>query len=181
VALGGFARTLLLVGAVISMLGHTGAMILATPRMLFAFARDGFLPGGLARLHPAHQSPVAAILLPCVIVLVLAIASTFERLAILANIFDPRDVRHVLPGDVAVAPPRRARRRHAIQSPAPASVILLACLMIGWMLMSVTAAEWIAFAIGLAVASVIFAFRRKRGRDAAPAASVADPQLAGAT
>jgi hypothetical protein len=60
-------------------------------------------------------------------------------------------------------------------------VILLACLMIGWMLMSVTAAEWIAFAIGLAVASVIFAFRRKRGRDAAPAASVADPQLAGAT
>jgi hypothetical protein len=50
VALGGFARTLLLVGAVISMLGHTGAMILATPRMLFAFARDGFLPGGLARL-----------------------------------------------------------------------------------------------------------------------------------
>jgi hypothetical protein len=38
--------------------------------------------------------------------------------------------------------------------------------MIGWMLMSVTAAEWIAFAIGLAVAGAIFAFRRKRPADA---------------
>ena len=42
VALGGWARQVLLVGAVISMLGHAGAMILATPRTLFAFARDGF-------------------------------------------------------------------------------------------------------------------------------------------
>ena len=35
---------LLLIGAVVSMLGHAGAMILAAPRTLFAFARDGFLP-----------------------------------------------------------------------------------------------------------------------------------------
>jgi hypothetical protein len=45
--------------------------------------------------------------------------------------------------------------------PAPALVVVLACLIIGWMLTSVTAAEWIAFAIGLAVATAIFAFRRK--------------------
>jgi basic amino acid/polyamine antiporter, APA family len=63
VALGGWARQLLLIGAVIAMLGHAGAMILATPRMLFAFARDGFLPPALARLHPVHRSPAAAILL----------------------------------------------------------------------------------------------------------------------
>jgi basic amino acid/polyamine antiporter, APA family len=181
VALGGLARTLLLVGAVISMLGHAGAMILATPRMLFAFARDGFLPAALARLHPAHQTPAAAILLQCVIVLVLAISSTFERLAILANISIL-----VLYGMCCLATwqLRRGDVRAGgtpFKVPAPAVVILLACVMIGWMLMSVTAAEWIAFAIGLAVASVIFAFRRKRGRDAAPDPSVADRQLDGAT
>jgi APA family basic amino acid/polyamine antiporter len=86
VALGGWARTLLIVGAVISMLGHAGAMILATPRTLFAFARDGFLPAALARVHPEHRSPFVAILLQCAIVLVLAITSTFEQLAILANL-----------------------------------------------------------------------------------------------
>jgi len=162
VALGGWARTLLLVGAVISMLGHAGAMILATPRTLFAFARDGFLPSALVRLHPVHRSPVAAILLQCAIVLVLAITSTFERLAILANISTL-----VLYGTCCLAT-WQLRRRDVravgtpFKVPAPAVVIVLACLMIGWMLTSVTAAEWIAFAIGLAVAAVIFAFRRKR-------------------
>src|SRR5687768_11960692 len=38
IALGGWARTVLLAGAVVSMLGHAGAMVLATPRTLFAFA-----------------------------------------------------------------------------------------------------------------------------------------------
>ena len=61
-------------------------MILATPRTLFAFARDGFLPAAFARTHPVHRSPVVAILVQCTIVLVLAITSTFERLAILANL-----------------------------------------------------------------------------------------------
>ena len=63
VALGGWARQVLLIGAVVSMLGHAGGMILATPRMLFAFARDGFFPSTLARLHPTYRTPVAAILL----------------------------------------------------------------------------------------------------------------------
>jgi amino acid transporter len=64
------------------MVGHAGGMILATPRMLFAFARDGFLPAALVHLHPQHRSPVAAILLQCAVVLVLAIG-----LAVAAAIF----------------------------------------------------------------------------------------------
>ena len=160
VALGGWARTLLLVGAVVSMLGHAGAMILATPRALFAFARDGFLPSGLARLHPVHRSPVVAIVVQCAIVLALAVTSTFERLAILANISTL-----VLYGTCCVAT-WQLRRRDVraggtpFKVPAPAIVIVLACLMIGWMLTSVTAAEWVAFLIGLVVAAMIFALRR---------------------
>ena len=162
VALGGWARTLLLVGAVISMIGHAGAMILATPRTLFAFARDGFLPAAVARLHAVHRSPFVAILLQCAIVVVLAITSTFERLAILANLsilvlyatcclatwqLRHRDVR-------AGGTPFRV--------PAPTLVIALACLVIGWMLTSVTLAEWTAFVIALGVAAAVFVLRRRR-------------------
>ena len=86
VGLGAWAKHVLLVGAIVSMLGHAGGMILATPRALFAFARDGFLPRAVARLHPVHRTPFIAILLQCAIVVVLAITSTFERLAILANL-----------------------------------------------------------------------------------------------
>ncbi|PYR88744.1 MAG: amino acid permease [Acidobacteria bacterium] len=161
VALGGWARNLLLIGAVISMLGHAGAMILATPRALFAFARDGFLPSALARLHPVRRSPVAAILLQCAIVLVLAITSTFERLAILANLSTL-----VLYGACCLA--TWQLRRRDVQAggtpfrvPAPTLVIVLAFVVIGWMLTSVTLAEWAAFAIGLGVAGGIFLFRRR--------------------
>ena len=161
VALGGWARTLLLVGAVISMIGHAGAMILATPRTLFAFARDGFLPSAVARLHPVHRSPFVAILLQCAIVVVLAITSTFERLAILANL-----AILVLYGTCCLAT-WQLRRRDVraggtpFRVPAPTLVIALACLVIGWMLTSVTLAEWTAFVIALGVAAAIFVLRRR--------------------
>jgi hypothetical protein len=45
--------------------------------------------------------------------------------------------------------------------PAPGLVIVLACLVIGWLLLSVTAAEWTAFGIALAVAAVVFLMRRR--------------------
>jgi APA family basic amino acid/polyamine antiporter len=161
VALGGWARQLLLVGAVISMLGHAGAMILAAPRMLFAFARDGLLPSALTRLHPIHRSPFVAILVQCAVVLALAITSTFERLAILASLSTL-----VLYGTCCIAT-WELRRRDVraggtpFRVPAPALVIVLACAVIGWMLTSVTRAEWMAFAILVAIASAISVFRRQ--------------------
>jgi basic amino acid/polyamine antiporter, APA family len=161
VALGGWARNVLLIGAIVSMLGHAGAMILATPRTLFAFARDGFLPSIVARVHPTHRSPVVAILLQCGIVLALAITSTFERLAILANLSIL-----VVYATCCLATWQLRRRdvragSTAFRIPAPAVVIVLACLIIGWMLTSVTVGEWAAFAVGVGVAAVIFAFRQR--------------------
>ena len=159
VALGGWARHLLLVGAVISTLGHVGAMTLATPRTLFAFARDGFLPGVLARTHPVYRTPIAAIVVQCVIVLVLAISSTFERLAILAN------VSTLLLYAMCCLATWQLRRRDIrsggtpFKVPMPGLVIVLACLVIGWMLTSVTAGEWIALAVALAIGVVLFMMR----------------------
>ena len=169
VALGGWARHLLLVGAIVSMLGHAGGMILATPRMLFAFARDGFFPPGLARIHPIHRTPAAAIVLQCALVLGLAITSTFERLAILANLSTL-----VLYGTCCLAT-WQLRRRDVraggvpFTVPAPRLVIVLACLVIGWMLTSVTRGEWLAFALALGVAGLIYAMRRPRIASKPPA------------
>ena len=164
VALGGWGRNLLLLGAVISMFGHAGATILATPRTLFAFARDGFLPSALARLHPVYRTPVFAIVVQCAIVLVLAINSSFERLAILANLST------LLLYGLCCLATWQLRRKDVrgggtpFKVPAPALVIVLACALIGWMLTSVTLEEWTAFAIALAVAIVIFALRHLSGR-----------------
>jgi amino acid transporter len=161
VALGEWARMTILAGAVISMLGHAGAMILATPRLLFAFARDGLFPAALARLHPVHHTPAAAIVVQCVLVLALALTSTFERLAVLANLS-----ALVLYATCCVAM-WQLRRRDVrtggppFQVPAPGLVVTLACLVIGWILTSITLREWMAFALALGAAVVIFALRKR--------------------
>ena len=161
VALGGWARTTILAGAVISMLGHAGAMILATPRLLFAFARDGLFPAALARLHPVHHTPAAAIIVQCGLVIALALTSTFERLAVLANLS-----ALVLYATCCVA--MWQLRRRDVQAggtpfrvPAPTLVVVLACLAIGWILTSITLREWMAFALALSAAALIFALRKK--------------------
>lgn len=162
VALGGWARQVLLVGAVVSMIGHAGAMILATPRTLFAFARDGFLPAALARTHSVHRTPAAAILVQCAIVLVLAVTSTFEQLAVLANL------SILLVYALCCLAAWQLRRRDVrmggipFRVPMATPVVVLACLVIGWLLTSVTVAEWVALGIAVAAACVLFLFRRPR-------------------
>ena len=54
--------------------------------------------------------------------------------------------------------------------PAPGVVVVLALLIIGWMLTSVTLAEWGAFALALAVPSAILLVRR--GLDAKAAGTM---------
>jgi amino acid transporter len=134
IALGPWARLLLLVGAVVSMTGHAGAMILATPRALFAFARDGFLPAALARTHPVYRTPAIAIVVQCVLVLILAITSSFERLAILANLSTL--VLYALCCLASWQLRRRDVRTGGVpfRVPLPGVVIGVSLLVIGWML-----------------------------------------------
>jgi len=73
----------LLVGTALSMAIWLGSDILGAPRLLFAFARDGFLPAPLGRLS-ARQVPANAILTHSAIGVVLAVTGTFEELVVLA-------------------------------------------------------------------------------------------------
>ena len=75
---------LLLVGATVSMMGYLAGDTLSAPRVLFAFGRDGFLPGWVAALHPRTQAPYAAILLHVGLGALLALSGSFAELAVLS-------------------------------------------------------------------------------------------------
>ena len=79
-------RVLMLAGAAISMLGWLGSDILGTPRVLFAFARDGLMPRVLGRVHPTTRAPHVAILCYATLAIVLALTGTFAELAVLSTL-----------------------------------------------------------------------------------------------
>jgi len=83
---GGGLRTLMLLGAAISMLGCIGSDILGSPRMVFAIARDGLLPRVLARVHERTHVPHVAILTYAVVQIAFALSGTFAELAVLATL-----------------------------------------------------------------------------------------------
>ena len=93
--MGSFGRALMLLGATVSMFGYASGDMLGTPRLLYAFGRDGFLPEPFARVHATRRTPHVAIGIHAIIVSVLAISSSFSQLAILANVSALTSVRHL--------------------------------------------------------------------------------------
>jgi basic amino acid/polyamine antiporter, APA family len=172
-SLGKWVGTLLLAGASISTFGCIGGLTLSVPRMLFALARDGFLPRALAVVHPVSHSPQAAILVQSSLAFALAISGTFEKLAIFANV----SVLALYFGCALGAwrlrqlgsLPRRslggggvAAQGMAIPVPLGAVAPWLACVAIVWLLTGVTRAEWLAFGASLGAASLLYAVTRAR-------------------
>jgi amino acid transporter len=76
----------MLAGTAFAMLGMIAGDILGTPRVLFAFARDGLLPRVLGRVHPVARTPHVAILFYAALAVILALTGSFAELAVLATL-----------------------------------------------------------------------------------------------
>jgi basic amino acid/polyamine antiporter, APA family len=157
VALGPWGRTMILVGAAVSMFGYVGGMTLAVPRALFALGRDGFLPRQLAAVHPRWHTPHVAIVVQGVIVCALAVSSGFEKLVILANL----STLMLYAGCCLAAWQLRRKDVRAggipFRVPAAGVVPFLALAVIGYLLLSITLAEWAVLGGVLAAAAVVYA------------------------
>jgi basic amino acid/polyamine antiporter, APA family len=79
-------RMLMLAGAALSGLGWVSSDLLGSPRILFAFGRDGLLPRSLGRVHPRTHAPYTAILCYAAVAIGLALTGTFAELAVLATL-----------------------------------------------------------------------------------------------
>jgi amino acid transporter len=75
-----------LAGAGLSMFVWIGSDLLGSPRVLMAFARDGFLPPVLGRVSAKGGVPVNAILAHAGVAALLAVTGTFEQLAVLSTL-----------------------------------------------------------------------------------------------
>src|SRR5437016_3661038 len=163
--LGNIGRTILLAGATISAFGFVTSDILSSPRMIFAFGRDGALPAWFAHVHPRYRSPDVAIITYAVLAFALSITGTFEKLAVLSNVavllmyllccaacwfLVQRDVR--------------ADGAQPFNFSGMKIVPALAIIAIIWILAHATAWEFAVNGIVLVIASVLYFLRKLMAR-----------------
>jgi amino acid transporter len=164
-------RTVLLVGAVISMFGYVSGMTLAVPRALWAFARDGLLPRAIGAVHPVYRTPHVAIVVQTGLVLLLAVLNSFEALAVLSNLA-------ALLLYIGCAAATLVLRQRGVREPGSTPfavpggpvVPVVTIALIGWLLTSITRAEWTVLGATLVVATGFYAINARRGPAAASAA-----------
>ncbi len=148
---------LLGVGAAISTFGHSSGMMLATPRALFAFGRDGILPRAFAAVHGRFRTPHIAIMTQALVCGALAITSSFGRLAVLATV---STLTLYLLCCVAAWILRRrdVRVEGALPFTVPGGPIVpvLAVAVIIWLLSSATAREFIIVGAVLAGSALLY-------------------------
>jgi APA family basic amino acid/polyamine antiporter len=162
-------RTLMIVAATISMLGYLSANILSTPRSIFAYARDGFLPAALCAVHERYRTPHIAIIVHGCLIAALALTGTYERLAIFSNL--NAFVLYMLCAIAVMALRARDVRSDGAPFRMPGGPLVpLAALAANAWLMYATAARADLFGLGiiLALALLLYAVRRWRLRPAAP-------------
>ena len=78
--LGPAGGTVIAAGIAASTFGFLNLVILVTPRVFQAMAADGVFFPRLARLHPVHRTPAAAIVLQAAWASVLALSGSFGQL-----------------------------------------------------------------------------------------------------
>jgi APA family basic amino acid/polyamine antiporter len=161
--LGQSGRTLVLLGATVSMFGYMSGDMLGSPRALYAFGRDGSLPSAIASIHSRFRTPYVAIAIHAAIVAALALSSSFTQLAILAN------VSALTLYLTCVAASFELQRRDVRSDGAPlvlpggALIPALAIVVIIWMLSHATRREFAVEAAVLILAAAFYGIRRRIG------------------
>jgi len=159
---GAMGRNLLLVGATISAFGYVTSDVLGSPRTLFALGRDRFLPKIFAHVHARFRTPDVAIVTYCSLCFLLSFSSSFQQLAILANVAVL--LLYLLGSAAAIALMRRDVRSDGtpFHFTGAGIVPLLAIIVIIWILTHATRKEFAITGVVLLIAAVLFLFRGKR-------------------
>jgi APA family basic amino acid/polyamine antiporter len=162
-ALWGPGRALLLITACVSMTGFLMGNLLGTARIVFALGRDRYLPRAFGAVSAKHRVPLLALAVHAGLACVLAIAGSFDPLALISG-----GAICLVYALVSLAAWRaqsrdlRERGGRPFDLPGGALIPAVSVAAMAAIVTTLTALEWAAIAIALAVLVVLYAFLRLR-------------------
>jgi APA family basic amino acid/polyamine antiporter len=156
-------RALLLVTACISMTGFLMGNLLGTARIVFALGRDRYLPSAFGTVSAKHRVPLLALIVHASFACGLAIAGSFDPLALISG-----GAICLVYALVSLAAWRaqsldiRERGDRPFNLPGGALVPVVSVAAMAAIVATLTALEWAAIGIALAVLVALFGFLRLR-------------------
>ena len=162
-ALWGPGRALLLVTACVSMVGFLMGNLLGTARVVYALGRDRYLPRALGTVSAQHRVPLRALFVHAGLAWILAIAGSFDTLALISG-----GAICLVYALVSLAAWRaqsldlRERAGRPFDLPGGAFIPAVSVMAMTSIVTTLTALEWTAIGIALAVLGVTYAFLRLR-------------------
>jgi amino acid transporter len=171
VSLGGGGRAIILIGTILSTFGYLAGDMLSSPRVLFAFGRDGHLPALFGRVHPRFHTPHVAIVVHAAAALGFALTGTFQSLVVL-SVVSTLLIYLICAASVLVMRKRGIRTASPpFVAPGGPLVPIIASGVVIWLLTRATRSEFIAVGVMLVVAVVLYFARGLYARRAAARAA----------
>jgi APA family basic amino acid/polyamine antiporter len=158
--LGEGGRLLVLAGGAVSMFGYMCGDMLSSPRALYAFGRDGFLPRALARIHPSFHTPYVAIGLHALLASALAISSSFRYLALLSNVAVLALYFLCCAAALRLVSRKAPAGEAAFTLPGARVIPVAAMAVIAWILAHATRQEFAVLGATLVMAAALYGVRR---------------------
>lgn len=156
-------RALLLVTACISMAGFLMGNLLGTARLVFALGRDRYLPRIMGTVSASHRVPLAALVVHAGLAWALAIAGSFDALALISG-----GAICLVYALVSLAAWRaqsrdlRERGGRPFNLPGGALIPVVSVAAMAAIVTTLTALEWAAIGIALCLLVALYAFLRLR-------------------
>jgi APA family basic amino acid/polyamine antiporter len=154
---------LISLGALISVYGYLTAMMLHSPRLMFALGEKGDLPRFFARIHPLYRTPHISIYAFAAVAWCFAAAGSFKW-----NVFLSSTVRLLVFASTCAALPMLRRfhaERRGYRVPAGNLLAVLGVLFAAVLASRMTRGELIVVVCALIIAAANWQWERGRGRD----------------
>jgi len=148
--------TLLVCATAVSMLGVLSGEILGNSRILFAGARDGILPGFLAKVQPKYYTPHLSIIAYSALGFIFAVMGAFKQLIILSSASSLLIYLGVVLATIRLRYKKTTQPEKTFTIPGGILIPVMATAIILWVLSNLSIPEITGIIIALLALSLIY-------------------------